>query len=56
MTINKRAKNIRKFLRQGYRVSVSGEMAITSEKIFIYATKEDLTLNSNKKIIANGNR
>jgi len=55
MAIIKRAKNIRLQIKKEY-TSISGKMEETSKRIFIYSTKEDLSLNSNKKIIANGNK
>jgi len=55
MAIRKTAKNIVINITQEHRL-VAGTLEETAQKIFVYATEDNLTLNSNKKIITNGNK
>ena len=55
MAINKTAKNLSVKIREKY-ICIAKESTETSDKIEIVATKENLTLMSNKKIIIRGNK
>jgi hypothetical protein len=55
MAINKSAKNLNVKIKNNY-ICLVKEMEETSEKIEIVATKENLTLISNKKINIRGNK
>jgi len=54
MAIIKQAKNIRITVRGNY-TAYFGTLIKTAEKLNVEATKGNLTLNSNKKIVANSN-
>lgn len=55
MAINKCAKNIRMDISKNYQ-QIAEEINITAQKIVIYATKDNLMLCSNKKIVINGKK
>jgi hypothetical protein len=54
MAIIKKAKNITLQIKHDY-TAIAGKMEETAKKITVYSSKEDLVLNSNKKIVTNGN-
>lgn len=55
MAIIKKATNIRVYVKNEH-TRVAAKIETVAEEVFVYAVKEDLSLNSNKKIIANGNK
>jgi hypothetical protein len=55
MAINKNAKNLTVKIKNNY-TSMSQTIYETAERVEIIATKENLTLNSNKKVQLKGNK
>lgn len=55
MAINKQAKNITINVKNKY-VSYSGNLTKTTKRLNVESVNENLSLNSNKKIVANGNK
>ncbi len=56
MAIRKNAKNISIRVYTNYTLTVGGKLEKIADEIFVYATKKNLTLASNKKIVSNGNK
>jgi hypothetical protein len=56
MAIRKNAINISIKVYTNYNLIVGGKLEKVADEIFVYATKENLTLASNKKIVSNGNK
>lgn len=55
MAINKRARSIKIQLSKDH-IMQAEKFEETSKKVFMYATNDELQLNSNKKIVSNGNK
>lgn len=55
MAINKRARNMITDIKKEH-IIIAGKFEEQSEQISMHSAKEDLTLVSNKKIIAHGNQ
>lgn len=56
MAIRKNAKNISIRVSNNYNLTVGGKLEKIADEIFVYATRKNLTLASNKKIVSNGNK
>jgi len=56
MAIKKNAKNISIRVQNEYHLIVGGKLEKIADEIFIHATKKNLTLGSNKKIVSDGNK
>lgn len=56
MAIRKNAKNISIRVQKEYHLIVGGKLEKIADEIFIHATKKNLTLGSNKKIVSDGNK
>ena len=56
MAIRKNAKNMTIIVTNDYNLYVGGKLEKIAEKINVEATKENMVLASNKKIIADGNK
>lgn len=54
MAIIKRAKNMTEITTRNH-ITIAKTIEDEAKQIFVYSTKEDLSLNSNKKIIIHGN-
>lgn len=55
MAIVKRAKNIYAQIEKEYK-AIIGSLLETSEELIVDSVEENMSLHSNKKIIANGNK
>lgn len=55
MAIIKQAKNIITDIKNEHRI-IAGKLEVIAEVVCIDSVKEDLSLNSNKKIVSNGNK
>ena len=56
MAIRKTAKNIIIEVKSDYNLTVGGKLEKIAEKINVEATKENMILASNKKIVSTGNK
>ncbi|MDL2145128.1 hypothetical protein QQY79_21595 [Flavobacterium tructae] len=56
MAINKISKNRKVIVNNDYSLVVGGRLTKITNKFNIEATRENLTLISNKKITSNGNK
>lgn len=56
MAIRKYAKNIRIKVDEAYTLNVGAALKKTADEIFVHAKEKGLSLLSNKKIIANGDK
>ena len=56
MAIRKNAKNMTIIVINDYNLTVGGKLEKIAEKINVEATKENMILASNKKIVSTGNK
>lgn len=56
MAVRKSAKNITIKVQNKYNLIVGGKLEKIAEKINVEATKENMVLASNKKIVSKGNK
>lgn len=56
MAIQKQTKNLSIKVSCSYNLIVGGKLEKIADEIFVHATKKNLTLVSNKKIVSDGNK
>ena len=56
MAIRKNAKNMTIIVKNDYNLTVGGKLEKIAEKINVEATKENMILASNKKIVSTDNK